>query len=98
MRGARPLRDVKAAARMMLTLDVTSPEAIEVLREELTTGSDGRGEVRLHLRTGGDREPEMIVGRNFHLDGELAERLAGVEGLANVQLTTQRAPSLRLVA
>jgi DNA polymerase-3 subunit alpha len=98
VRGARPLRDVKAAARMMLTLEITSPEAIAVLREELAIGNDGRGEVRIHLRTGGEREPEMIIGRNFHLDGDLAERLAGIDGLTNVQLTTQRAPSLRLVA
>ena len=98
VRGARPLRDVKAAARMVLTLDVTSTEALEILRNELATGNEGRGEVRIHLRTGGDREPEMVIGRNFHLDGDLAERLAAIDGLANVQLSTQRAPSLRLVA
>ena len=54
--------------------------------------------MRVHLRTGGDREPQVILGRNFQLDGDLAERLASLDGLANVQLTTQRAPSLRLVA
>jgi DNA polymerase-3 subunit alpha len=84
---------------MMLTLDVLEPDAIGLLRRELTTGSDGRGEVRVHLRTGGEREPLMVIGRNFQLDGDLAERLASIDGLANVQLTTQqRAPNLRLVA
>jgi len=99
VRGAKPLRDVKAGARMMLTLDVLEPEAMGLLQRELTTGNDGRGEVRVHLRTGGEREPQMVLGRNFQLDGDLAERLASVDGLANVQLTTQqRAPNLRLVA
>jgi DNA polymerase-3 subunit alpha len=98
VRGARPLRDVKAGARMMLTLDVLEPDAIGVLQQELQPGSEGRGEVRVRLRTGGAREPQVILGRSFQLDGDLAERLAGLEGLANVQLSTQRAPNLRLVA
>ncbi len=98
VRGARPLRDVKAGARMVLTLDVTAPDGFATLRNLLETGADGRGEVRVKLRTGADREPEMILGHNFQLDGDLAERLASLDGLANVQLGTQRAPSLRLVA
>ena len=98
VRGAKPLRDVKAGARMMLTLDVTAPEAIAVLQGELQAGPGGRGEVRVRLRTGGEHEPQMVLGRNFQLDGELAERLAGIDGLANVQLSAPRAPNLRLVA
>ena len=83
---------------MLLTLDVEAPEALDLLRHALETGPEGKGEVRVHLRTGGEREPQVILGRNFQLDGDLAERLASLDGLANVQLTTQRAPSLRLVA
>jgi DNA polymerase-3 subunit alpha len=98
VRSARPLRDVKAGARMLLTLDVLAPEGIEALRGELVTGPEGMGEVRVRLRTGGEREPEVLLGRSFRLDGELAERLVSVEGLANVALSTQRGPNLRLVA
>ncbi|GGD94237.1 DNA-directed DNA polymerase [Tsuneonella deserti] len=98
VRGARPLRDVKAGARMMLTVDITSADAVQALHGLLETGADGRGEVRVRLRTGSEHEPQLILGRNYQLDGELAERLASVPGLANVQLSTQRAPSLRLVA
>ncbi|WP_126175080.1 DNA polymerase III subunit alpha [Tsuneonella rigui] len=98
VRGARPLSDVKAGARMVLTLDVTSPDGIAVLRDTLQPGPAGHGQVRVRLRTGGESEPEMILGRSYQLDGDLAERLTGIEGLANVQLSTQRAPNLRLVA
>jgi DNA polymerase-3 subunit alpha len=98
VRGARPLSEVKAGARMMLTLDVVSAEGIAELRDTLEPGPEGRGEVRVRLRTGGDSEPQMILGRSFQLDGDLAERLASLDGLANVQLSTQRAPNLRLVA
>ena len=98
VRAARPLSDVKAGARMVLTLDVTSPDGIAVLRDTLQPGPEGHGQVRVRLRTGGESEPEMILGRSYQLDGDLAERLTGIEGLANVQLSTQRAPNLRLVA
>ncbi|MGX7952362.1 DNA polymerase III subunit alpha [Tsuneonella sp. HG249] len=98
VRGARPLRDVRAAARMLLTVDVDRPEALSALKAELQRGSDGRGEVRVRLRTGVEGDPLVRIGLDFQLDGELAERLASVDGLANVQLTTQRGPNLRLVA
>jgi DNA polymerase III subunit alpha len=98
VRGARPLADVKAGARMLLTLEVTRIEALEDLRAELQPGTPGRGEVRVRLRTGGAREPQLVLGRGYQLDGELAERLQAIEGLANVQLTLQRGPNLRLVA
>ncbi|MXO73764.1 DNA polymerase III subunit alpha [Altererythrobacter aerius] len=98
VRGARPLNEVKAGARMRLSLDVTAPEALAALRDALAPGPEGRGEVTVRLRTGGAREPLMLLGRSFQVDGDLAERLASLEGLANVQLTTQRGPNLRLVA
>jgi DNA polymerase-3 subunit alpha len=98
VRSARPLSEVKAGARMLLSLDVEEPAALGALRSELVPGPDGQGEVRVKLRTGGEREPSLSLGRSFQVDGELAERLASIEGLANVQLTTQRGPNLRLVA
>ncbi len=98
VRGARPLAEVKAGARMVLSCDVVSPDGIAALKDQLLIGADGRGEVRVRLRTGEGREPTMRLGGSYQLDGELAERLASVEGLANVSLTVQRGPNLRLVA
>jgi DNA polymerase-3 subunit alpha len=44
-------------------------------------------------------EPLLRLGRQFHIDSDVAERLASVEGLANVNLTARRNPGhLRLVA
>ena len=64
----------------------------------LTAGSEGRGEVLARLRIG-DGDPLVRLGRDFELDGELAERLTHIDGLANVSLTSRRAPSpLKLVA
>ena len=41
----------------------------------------------------------VSLGSNFQLDGDLAERLAEIEGIANVALTAKRGGGhLRLVA
>jgi DNA polymerase III subunit alpha len=92
---------VTSAARMLLTLDVHTPQALEALRAALREGEagSGRGEVlaRLHLSEGD--VVQLRLGRDFALDGETAEQLAHVEGLANVALTTRRGAShLKLVA
>ncbi|HYD25810.1 MAG TPA: DNA polymerase III subunit alpha [Croceibacterium sp.] len=99
VRGARPLAEVRNAARMLLTLDVHRPEALHELRLALADGEPGRGEVLARLCLGTANDPQVRLGRDFELDGELAERLAQVPGLANVSLTARRGPShLRLVA
>ena len=99
VRGARPLAEVVNAAQMLLTLDVHTAEALRELRLALREGERGRGEVLVRLHTGGGHDPVLRLGRDFALDGELAERLAGVEGLANIALEPRRGPSrLRLVA
>jgi DNA polymerase-3 subunit alpha len=99
VRGARPLSEVRSAARMLLTLDVHTPEALQELRLALTPGEAGKGEVVARLCIGASPEPVLRLGRDFELDGDLAEQLVQVGGLANVSLTTRRGPShLRLVA
>jgi DNA polymerase-3 subunit alpha len=99
VRGARPLAEVKNNARMLLTLDVRTAEALQELRLALGEGQPGRGEVLARLVIGEGREPLVRLGRDFELDGELAERLAHVDGLANISLTTRKGPAhLKLVA
>jgi DNA polymerase-3 subunit alpha len=99
VRGARPLAEVHNAARMLLTLDVHSEEGLDQLRAQLVEGESEKGEVRARLCIGQSPEPLVSLGSRFALDGELAEKLAQIEGLANVALKPQRAaPHLRLVA
>lgn len=99
VRGAKPLAEVKSAASMVLKVDVLEPDALITLAGLLVGGADGRGEVVARLRTGRDNEPLIRLGRNFQLDGDLAERLATVVGLANVSLSARRGSGhLRLVA
>ena len=65
----------------------------------LVAGADGRGEVVARLRTGQGEDQLVRLGRDFQLDSELAERLANVDGIANVSLSARRGgANLRLVA
>ncbi len=99
VRGARPLSEVKSAGSMLLRLDILSPEAASELALMLVGGAEGRGEVLARLCTGGEVEPVLRLGRDFQLDGDLAERLASIAGIANVALTARKgAGHLRLVA
>ena len=99
VRGGRPLEEVKGGSRMVLTLELSDPAALHDLKMELLPGTPGHGEVRVTLKTGTEREPMMRLGRDYALDGELAERIEQIEGISKVSLTTQKAGShLRLVA
>jgi len=88
VRGAQALSEVKAAARMVLTLDVARAEVFGELAAVLPRG--GTGTVEVLLKTGGEREPRLRLGRDFALDGELTELVAGFEGVANVSLRASR--------
>ncbi|MDE2404377.1 MAG: DNA polymerase III subunit alpha [Sphingomonadales bacterium] len=98
VRGAQPLSEVKSTGRMVLTLDVDRPEAFAELAALLPPGPAGKGEVRVGLTVRGEAA-QLRLGRDFALDGEVAERIATIEGVRNVQLGAQRGRgSLRLVA
>jgi len=99
IRGGRPLDEVKGGSRMLLTLDIHRADVLHDLKMELIPGAEGRGEVLATLHAGDGAEPIVRLGRDFQLDGELAERLEQLEGISNVSLTTRRgATHLRLVA
>lgn len=97
VRGARPLDQVTSAARMVLQCEISRPEAVGELALMLSRAPEAKGEVRVHLRTGGAREPWAVLGHDFRLDSELIERLIPIEGLANVALTARAERHLRLV-
>ena len=99
VRGAVPLDAVRGSMAMLLTLEVESVEAMAQLALALGEGGEGGDEAVATLLTGDTPAPAMRLGRTFSIDGELAERLASVPGLAKVQLTARRGKAnLRLVA
>lgn len=104
VRGAQHFSQVRAAARMVLSLDIGLPEvfgelATLVPRGCSVDGAPASGEIMARLKTGAAHEPLLRLGRDFVLDGELAELVAGLEGVSNVSLSARRGvANLRLVA
>ncbi|KPF65313.1 DNA polymerase III subunit alpha [Porphyrobacter sp. AAP60] len=103
VRGARPLAAVSGATAMQLTAEIASVAALLELRIELDAALGerpaGSGEVQVRLTLAGGGQVTMVLGRAFVLHGELAERLAAIEGISNVALVPlKKRSNLRLVA
>ncbi|WP_301749321.1 DNA polymerase III subunit alpha [uncultured Erythrobacter sp.] len=103
VRGARPLAAVVGATAMELSADISSVEALRELQIELAAAQGerptGSGEVLVRLMLADGDQVQMRLGSNFVLNGELAERLAAVEGIAKVALVPlKKRGNLRLVA
>ncbi|HSF11732.1 MAG TPA: DNA polymerase III subunit alpha, partial [Erythrobacter sp.] len=103
VRGARPLAAVSGATAMELTAEIASVEALLELQVELDVAQGdrptGSGEVVVSLALADGGRAQMRLGRGFVLNGELAERLAAVDGISNVALVPlRRRSNLRLVA
>jgi len=103
VRAARPLAAVSGTTAMELTAEIASLEALLELRIELDLARGdrptGAGEVVVNLALADGGQARMCLGRNFVLTGELAERLASIDGIAKVSLAPlKKRGNLRLVA
>ncbi len=99
VRGAKPLASVSGRTPMMMRADVTRAEALSELKLSLTTGEEAPGEVLVRLILADGQEAHMRLGRGFILDGDLAGRVADIEGIENVELQPLRGrANLKLVA
>ncbi len=99
VRGAKPLSAVSGSTPMILRADVLSQQALTDLKLELATAETAPGVVLVRLVLDAEREAMVRLGRRFVLNGELVDRLAGIEGLENVELAPARGrANLKLVA
>ncbi|WP_086617232.1 DNA polymerase III subunit alpha [Erythrobacter tepidarius] len=103
VRSARPLSAVSGATPMQLRADIASLDALRELKLALDVRDDGdligNGEVVVRLRLESGGHAQLRLGRGFLLSGEMAERLAEVPGISNVELVPVKSKAaLRLVA
>jgi DNA polymerase-3 subunit alpha len=103
VRGARPLAGVVGSTPMQLRADIASLDALLELKIALDVEEDcefeGNGEVMVRVSLADGGQAQLRLGRSFLLSGELAERLAEVPGISNVELAPLKGKaSLRLVA
>ena len=94
VRRIKPLEDLAATAKMILTLTIDDPAALPVLAKLLETAIDGRGEIHARAALPGGGQAELVLGRTFRLDHELSVAIGHVAGVRDVSLAA--APALAL--
>ena len=99
VRGAVPLSQVSGRVPMRLQADIMHQSALSEFRLALAEGSQAAGEVVVRLGMSNGQHATVRLGSRFVLDGELAEKIAEIDGVENVRLEPVRGRTkLKLVA
>ncbi|HEX9931619.1 MAG TPA: DNA polymerase III subunit alpha [Allosphingosinicella sp.] len=83
--------------RLQLEVEVDSAEAVRRLGEAVADARGGNGVLKLKASIGGG-EADLVLGRDFTLDAELAARIERVEGVTRVHLSTAERARLALAS
>jgi DNA polymerase-3 subunit alpha len=83
--------------RLQLVVAVESPDVLSRLAEAVADHRGGNGQLRLASKSA-EGEVEIVLGRDFLLDAELAARIERLPGIASVRLSVAEAPRLALVS
>jgi len=94
----QPLDALAQRTRLQLTLRLDDPGSIDRLLPELAGARGGNGVVRFIVPLAGGGEAQILAGRDFALDGELASRIGHIIGESRVDLAAQEPPRLALVS
>ena len=84
-------------ARLQLEVEVDGEAAIARLASALAGERGGNGELRLRARLA-NGTANLILGRDFNLDAELAARVERIEGGTAVRRSVATPPRLALVS
>ncbi|MFL6857763.1 MAG: DNA polymerase III subunit alpha, partial [Allosphingosinicella sp.] len=86
MRSLQPFESLSRRARLRLEVEIDEPAALARLAEALADDRGGQGELHLKARFEGG-EADVVLGRDFALDAELAARIERIDGVAAVRLS-----------
>jgi DNA polymerase-3 subunit alpha len=93
----QPLESVAKASRLQMELRLADATLMTAVARELENARGGTGAVRCAVPISAGREAVLLLGRDFHLDAELAARLERIAGEGSVTLSVQEPPRLALV-
>jgi DNA polymerase III subunit alpha len=98
VRRVQPLETLAGYARLKAEIVVNDPHTPLRLAEALSGSRGGRSEITMFAMLNDGRRAEVLLGRDFLLDGELADALAAIPGVQSVSLATAEPPRLALVS
>jgi DNA polymerase-3 subunit alpha len=87
----QPLSDLAKRTRLQMAIHVTAAAAIELAVHALVDARGGNGMVTFVVPITSGGTAEIVAGRDFTLDGELAIRMERAIGEGTVELSTQEA-------
>ena len=97
LKSMQSFENLSRRTRLQLEVEVDSAEALPRLRDAVADARGGNGVIKLRLAFAGG-EAELVVGRDFMLDAELAARIERVDGVARVHLATAEPARLALAS
>jgi DNA polymerase-3 subunit alpha len=86
VRSLQLFESLSKRARLQLEVEVEAADALPRLAAALSGDRGGNGELRLRASFDGG-EADVVLGRDFRLDAELAARIERVEGVTAVRLS-----------
>ncbi|ODP39314.1 DNA polymerase III subunit alpha [Sphingomonas turrisvirgatae] len=98
VRKVQPFEGMAKDVRLTLRLSISEPSALAQVASLLGDARGGRCEVIVDAPLPGGGEAELVLGRNFRLDGEIATRIEGVPGVASADLKPTEQPRLALAS
>ncbi|MGF1550136.1 MAG: DNA polymerase III subunit alpha [Sphingomonadaceae bacterium] len=98
IRALQPLDSLSQRSRMRMNVEIGDGRALRRLARSLAHDRGGNGELRASITLEGGGAAELLLGRDFLLDAELAARIERIEGISRVRLSVCGPPRLALVS
>jgi DNA polymerase-3 subunit alpha len=98
IRRIQPLEGVAGSARLKAEVRVHDIAGIAALASILTVSRGGRSEVFVTATLPEGGEAQLLLGRDFLIDGELADKIGALDGIDAINLTQATSPKLALVS
>jgi DNA polymerase-3 subunit alpha len=97
VRAIQSFESLSKRTRLQLQVEVEGPAVLGLLANAVGDARGGNGQLRLSTRLEAG-EADIILGRDFLLDAELAARIERLEGVVSVRLSVAEPPRLALVS
>jgi DNA polymerase-3 subunit alpha len=94
----QPLDSLAKRTRLQMEICLKEAGQVPAIANELAKAKDGTGIVRFRVTLSGDRKAQLLAGRDFTLDADLAARIERLLGPDTVELSVQTPPQLAIVA